>query len=363
MSNEQTVRVGIVGAGGAGAAHIRSYRALNDENVQLVAIADPRLERLKELQVEYDIPHIYEDFNDLIVRDDIDLISIATPNFLHGPVAIAALEASKHVLTEKPFSISTADAEKMVEASEKHNRVLHVVYNQRRHQDVETLKTYIDQGSLGRIYHAKASWMRRKGIPGMGGWFTTKEFSGGGPLIDLGIHVLDMVLHLMGEPTPVTVSAATYAEIGPQGKGGWKTYKGMSGGDNPYDVEDLATAFIRFDDGATLLLEASWAVYGRKKDDFGVTLYGTQGGGEIDIRGYKREDNVTIFTDVGDVPAVLTPDIRRSANGGHIAVVQDIVNIIRSGDWDGHHGRGGLTRTRIIDACYASAELSKEVSL
>lgn len=354
MQNNDTLRVGVVGTGWAGETLIKGFA--QQTGVQVTAIADSRPLRLEELRARYNIPYVYEEYNELIARDDLDIVVVATPNYLHAPVAIAALQNGKHVLCEKPMALTTAEAESMVQAAQKANRALMVAYSQRRFNDVETLKKYVDEGKLGRIYHAKASWMRRQGIPGMGGWFTTKAMSGGGPLIDLGIHVLDMALYMMCEPEPVTVSAATYAEQGPKGKGS----RGDASGTG-YDVEDLATAFIRMKDGATLLLEASWAVYGRYSDDFGIALYGTDGGAEIDIRRYNREDSVTIFTDVAGVPAVLRPSVK--GGDGHAGVVREFIQAIRSGDWSAHQGQEGLLRSRILDACYRSAQEGREVQL
>jgi predicted dehydrogenase len=132
-------------------------------------------------------------------------------------------------------------------------------------------------------------------------------------------------------------------------------------GENPYEVEDLATAFLRLAGGATLTLEAGWAVYRESSDDFGVTLYGTDGGAEMKVRNYGTSDTVRIYTDVAGVPAVVTPEIE--AREGHLAVVRRFVEAIHSGKWEGQYGEDGLDRARIIDACYASALQNREVSM
>ena len=249
------LRIGVVGLGWAGETHIKAYNTLL--NVQVVAAADPRAIQLKHVAATYNIEHLYTDYQELIARDDIDVVSVTTPTYLHAPVAIAALQSGKHVLCEKPLALNVAEGEAMVKAAIDNKRVLKVVFNHRRRGDVEVLKSYIDRGGLGRVYHAKAMWMRRSGIPKLGGWFTTREMSGGGPLIDLGVHILDMAMFLLNEPEVVAVSAATYAEIGSQGRGGRGDQ--LEGG--VFEVEDLATAFIRLSDGVTLQLDASWAVY------------------------------------------------------------------------------------------------------
>lgn len=359
-TNGQTLRAGVIGLGFTGNAHLEGYAALPD--VQTVALAGLEDERRIELGATYGVPYLYRDWQELLARDDLDLISICTPNALHAPIAIAALEGGHHVLSEKPLARTSAEATAMVAAARGAGRVLQTVFNHRARGDVAVLKRHIDEGGLGRIYHAKASWMRRSGIPSLGSWFTNKDLAGGGPLIDLGVHMLDLALYLLGEPVAVTVSGATYAELGPRGRGNTLSAgipKHLVG--SAYEVEDLATAFIRFAGGATLALEASWAVYGSAGDDFGVSLFGTDGGAELKILNYGWEDTLRLFTDVAGMPATVAPRVPRGE--GHRRVVADFLAIVRGGDWADHHGEEGLRRTQIIDACYASARLGREVTI
>jgi len=211
------------------------------------------------------------------------------------------------------------------------------------------------------VYYAKAYWMRRNGIPGLGSWFTSKELAGGGPLIDLGVHALDQALYLMGEPEITTVSATTYAEYGPRGRGMRRVGNPKMQTGSGYEVEDLATAYMRTADGATLLLEASWMVQGSYDDDFGVTLYGSEGGAEIDVRRYGWEDTLRVFTDQAGVPVETRPASVRGR--GHQAVVEQFFDAVRSDDWSAHTGQEGLNRAHIVEACYASAQKGREVSL
>jgi predicted dehydrogenase len=327
-----------------------------------VALAGLEEERLAELGAAYDVPHLYRDYQDLLARDDLDAVSVCAPNALHAPMAIAALDGGRHVLCEKPLARTGAEAAAIVAAARRAGRVLHTAFNHRARGDVAVLKQYIDEGELGRVYHGKASWMRRKGIPTPGSWFTSRELAGGGPLIDLGVHVLDIALYLLGEPRVLAASAATYAELGPRGRGHReeapdKVAKFVVG--SGYEVEDLATAFLRLEGGGTLALEASWAVYGSAGDDFGATLYGTEGGAELRVLNYGWEDTLSIYTDVAGVPAVVRP--RGPRGEGHLTVVRDFVAAIRGGDWAAHAGDEGLRRARIIDACYASAREGREV--
>lgn len=357
-ASTQPLRVGVVGLGFAGETHTKAYLQL--PKVEVLALAGLEKERLAQLGQAYNVPHLHEDYRELVARDDLDIVSVCTPNYLHAPVAIAALESGKHVLCEKPLARSGEEAQTMVQAAAAAKRVLQVAFNHRARGDVQVLKHYLDAGELGRVYHVKASWMRRSGIPGMGSWFTNKEMAGGGPLIDLGVHVLDLALYLLDEPEVMTVSAAKYAELGPHGRGGRAGTGKMTTGAS-YEVEDLATAFIRIADGATLLLEASWAVYGSAGDDFGVTLYGSDGGAEIKVKNYNWEDTLRIYTDAAGVPAEIHPRVVKGE--GHQAVVRDFIEAVRGGDWPAHTGLEGLRRARIIDACYVSALQGREIAL
>src|SRR5882757_64783 len=304
----EVLRVGVVGLGFAGQTHLKAYQQI--PGIEVVALAGQEPEQLQQMADAAGIEHRYANWDDLVARDDLDIISVCTPTFLHAPVAIAALEGGRHVLSEKPLARSGAEAADMVAASTKAGRVLETAFNHRRRGDVETLKRYIDTGSVGRIYYAKASWLRRSGIPGLGSWFTNKEMSGGGPLIDLGVHVLDMALHLLGEPEVLSVTASTYAELGPNGRGG-SIYAVNQQVNSAFGVEDIATAFLRLAGGGTLLLETSWAGYAGSGDSFGVTLFGSDGGAQIDVRNYAHEDTLRIYTDIADAPVEIRPEVRR----------------------------------------------------
>ncbi len=347
------LRAAVVGLGWAGETHLKAYKAL--PGVEVVAIADADADRLHKVRKEHAVPYAYSDWQEMLTRDDIDVVSIATPNYLHMPVAVAALQSGKHVMSEKPLARSAAEAQRMVEAAEAAGRALDVSFNHRKRGDVQALRRIIDEGTLGQVYYAKTYWLRWRGTPFWGGWFSQHQLSGGGPLIDIGVHMLDMALFLMGEPEAVSVSASTYAELAPKGRGSAHPLQGE------FDVEDLATAFIRMANGATLLLEASWAGYGRHYDDFGVELYGTTGGASLENREWKNDDTLRLYLDQGGVPTVAQP--RVSTAGGHADAIRDFVQRIRSGDWAGCTGREGLKRSQIIEAAYTSAREGREVRL
>ncbi|GCE15494.1 Gfo/Idh/MocA family protein [Tengunoibacter tsumagoiensis] len=354
----KTIRVGVIGLGYGGETAIRCFQQV--PGVEVVALAGLEEVQLAALGGMYSISHLYRSYHDLLAHENLDAISIAVPNYLHAPVAIAALERGLHVLCEKPVARTGLEAEQMVQAATRANRVLQVVFNHRERGDVQVLKSYIDKGELGTIYYTKLYWLRRRGIPGVGSWFSSKEKAGGGPLIDLGVHVLDIGLYLLGEPEVVSVSASTYHELGARGVG-FDTNESKSGAGHDFEVEDLATAFMRLSTGVTLLLEACWASHGRAANDFGIVLYGTKGGAEIYAKDNRTTDALRIYTDVADVPAEITP---QSPPGGfHQAVIHTFIQRIRDGHWSLYNGSDGLRRARIIDACYASAAEGREVIL
>jgi predicted dehydrogenase len=357
---QDKVRVGVIGCG-AGLFHLEGYAT--EPRVEVVALAGLDTDRCEMLAKRFDVHRIYRDYQDLLTQDDIDAVSIAVPNFLHMPVAVAALEAGKHVLIEKPLARHTDEGKLIVEAAERNSRILAVSFQRRTRHDVEIVKGQIESGALGRVYYAKAYWMRRSGIPGLGSWFTSKEAAGGGPLIDLGVHVLDMALYMLGNPTVTTVSAATYSEIGPRGRGNWVGRRSSQSSDDPvsYEVEDLATAFLRFEDGGTLLLEASWASFTEMDDDFGVQFYGSEGGARIHSKKYADVDTLDLFSEIGDTTSDSHP--RLVSRPGHAEIIKGFVDGILDGAPVTPDGLEGLDRVRLIDAIYKSAELGREIEV
>jgi predicted dehydrogenase len=349
------LRVGVIGAG-VGTAHLKGYSKM--PQVEIVALAGLDDDRVRLVADTYNVPQTYHDYERLLERPDIDAVSVCLPNALHAPVSIEAMQAGKHVLVEKPLARNAAEGRAMLAAAKQHDRVLMVSFNYRHRGDVAWLKKYVDAGRLGEIYYAKAYWMRRAGIPRLGSWFVSKETAGGGPLIDLGVHVLDMAMYLMGEPHPVAVSGNTYAKFGPRNVKGWETTQ-FSAENKPYEVEDLASAFIRLDNGATLTLEASWATHSSYGDDFGIALFGTEGGAEITVRNYGQTDTLRIFHDVDGLAVDSAPKTREGE--GHSGVVAQFVSAIMHGTPAVPSAEDGLRRALVLDGCYRSAEAGREV--
>jgi predicted dehydrogenase len=356
LSNHKNppLKVGVVGIGWAGQQHIDAYKKI--DGVELVAVAAMEEDLLRKIKDEHSVPHTFARWEDLIELDGLDAVSVAVPTFLHAPIAIAALERGLHVLSEKPLARNGEEGLQMVEAARKAGRVLDVAFNHRRRGDIQKLKGIIDDGELGRPYYAKASWLRRQGIPMLGSWFTNPALAGGGPLADIGVHVLDYALHLLGEPRVLSVSASTHSELGPRGLGGNARYTAMKSS-HKFEVEDFASAFIRLEGGGTLILEAGWAAYRDEEDLMDFTVYGTDGGAELravgasnapvaDVRVFKEKDGEN-----ADYVVVAEP------GRAHQAVVEDFVDAVRGGEtvWGAHDGSLALTRALVLDACYQSA--------
>ncbi|WP_395638067.1 Gfo/Idh/MocA family protein [Pseudolysinimonas sp.] len=360
MTTPTPLRVGVVGLGYAGTTHLESFAGI--PGVEVVALAGKEAPRLAELGATHGIPSLHADWEELVDLPDLDIVSIATPNVLHGPIALAALASGKHVFCEKPLALTAAEARAMVAAAHENDRVLEVAFNHRRRADVQFARRYLDETGIGRIYHVRASWKRRSGIPGLTSWFTSKTMAGGGALIDLGPHVLDSVLFLLGEPRVTAVSAVTHGELGRAGYGAMNRQEQMASESGLFEVEDLASALLRLDDGASIAFEISWAGHTVDDEDISIELLGVDAGIRIFVPRYRGEDTVRIYRDVDGEEVTLAPEVI-VPGGEHPLVIAEFVDVVRSGDWAAHHGDFALHRTEVLDACYRSAAEGREVTL
>ena len=354
------LRVGVVGLGYAGTTHLTSFAGI--PGVQVVALAGKETDRLALLGAEYNLPHLFEDWEELVALPELDIVSIATPNALHHPIAVAALAAGKHVFCEKPLALDTAQAAEMVQAAKTHDRVLEVAFNHRRRADVQFARRYLETEGIGRIYHSRATWKRRSGIPGLRSWFTNKAMAGGGALIDLGPHVLDSLLFLLGEPRVVAVSAVTHGELGRAGYGAMNRQEQMASDTGSFEVEDLASALFRLDDGSSVAFEITWAGHTVDDEDISIELLGVDGGIRLFVPRYASDDTLRMYRDVEGTLMTITPEVH-VPGGEHPLVITEFVAAVRSGDWDEHRGDFALHRTAVLDACYRSAAEGREVRL
>jgi predicted dehydrogenase len=271
---KNTFNVAVIGAGAIGLNHIDSFQ--KHEAAKVVAVAEVSPERGQEAVDKYNVPDLVTDYKELLAREDIDVVSIALPNYLHAPVGLEALEAGKNVMIDKPVATNAGDAAKLVEAAKRSGKLLMVGQNNRMTEAVQTAKQLINRGDLGEVYHAKTAMLRRSGIPRIGSWFTQAKFAGGGCVYDIGVHALDRALYLMGEFEAASVSGKTYSEFGPRGLGDGNWGKGEVDPNKPFDVDDLAIALIKLKSGRTVLLEASWAAHLDNADS--THIFGTEAG-------------------------------------------------------------------------------------
>jgi predicted dehydrogenase len=354
LSTSEKVKIGIIGAGNIAGVHIREFSKLNDECV-ITAITDAYLPAAEQRAKEYGIPYVAPDAHALIQSAEVDAVVIAVPNRFHAPYAIEALKAGKHVLVEKPMAFDAEAARDIMRAKQEANTVLMVAHQMRWEPIAMQVRDLVQKGELGRIYAAKTGWFRRKGIPGWGTWFTQKEHSGGGPLIDIGVHMLDLALHLMGNPKPVAVSGSVYAEFGPRkrGIGTW----GRPDWNGKFDVEDLATALIKMEDGSTLTLEVSWAVHMDTNSKPFVHLMGTEGGASL----YGSQGK--LLTEKFDRPMETELTSPSQDEGARVRLSKHFLECVRTGREPLTSALTGFTNNLVLDAIYKSAQTGREVIL
>ena len=269
-----TLKVGIIGVGGIARTHIPGWNA--SDHAEIVAFADMAEPILQSQAQAHGIAKTYTKTEDLINDPDVDIIDICTPSAYHAPLAVAALEAGKHVICEKPLAPTPEAIDEMIAARDKSGKMLMTAQHFRFRQDTLALKREIETGILGDVYHARSWMLRRNGVPARPG-FIYKKNSGGGPCIDIGVHILDLTLWMMDHPKPVAVSGVTTDQLSKMPG----AFTRMGGSDIPQDmdVEEFAAAMVRFDNGASLILEVSWMLHhATSGEDMQMWLYGTQGG-------------------------------------------------------------------------------------
>lgn len=349
------LKVGVIGVGSISRSHIEPY--LKNEDVKLVALCDINNKRLKEKGDLYQVTQLYGDYHELLKNKEIDAVSICTWNNSHAEIAIAALEAGKHVLVEKPLSMNVKEALAVEAAAEKTGRTLQVGFVRRHGNNAKLLKTFIDNNEFGEIYYAKATCLRRLGNPG--GWFSDITKSGGGPLIDLGVHMIDICWYLMGRPRPVSVSGNTYSRLGNRAHiENLSFYKAADYDAALNDVEDLTNALIRFENGASLYVDVSFTLQS-KRDELNVKFFGDKGGAEI-------EPELTMVTEKNNTILNITPQIDNLKFNFAQAFTNEINHFVEcclQGKETISPVSDGVQVMRMLQAVYESAVAEKEVYL
>lgn len=365
---DKKLKVGIVGCGGIMKwSHLPAYAKIDE--VEIVALCDivpGRCEEVKEFARTTHNTHIldnakcYTDFDEFIKQEDIEAVDICTPNYLHAPFACKAMETGRHAFSEKPDSVSVEDVLKMKETSERTGKTLMVMRNNRHVGSSKKVKSLIEQGEFGEIYAGRCGWIRRRGIPGKGGWFTTKEQSGGGPLIDLGVHLIDLAIYLMGNPTPVAVSGSIFSKFAEDSAESSSEHAafGEAAADGTFDVEDLAMGFIKFDNGACLQIEFSWASNIEEHDLNFLELRGTKAGLKWQQNGASSKVFTEAFGKLVDIDITANNNVT-----GHEGNIRHFVDVVLHGAKPDFVPQQGVNMIKILRAIYKSAETGKEVSL
>jgi predicted dehydrogenase len=288
-------RVAVIGAGAIGLTHIQGFQ--QSPHADVVAVAEKSPDRGQEAVQKFGVPDLHENYKDVLRRKDIDVVSIALPNYLHASVAIESLQAGKHVMLDKPMATNAKDAAKILVAAKKAKKVFMVGQNMRFRPDTQTLKEAVQNGTLGHVHHLQAYWLRRSGIPRIGSWFTQKKFAGGGTCYDIGVHLLDLSFYLIDEFQVVSVSGSTTGHLGSKGigDGGW----GKSEIDprKIFDVDDRAIAFLKLKSGRTVYLEVTWATFQEEEDRVGVELFGDKAGAKWYPVKIFRKDHSSYVTE------------------------------------------------------------------
>lgn len=351
------IKVGVIGTGSISNEHIQAY--LKNPDVELYAFCDINEAQLAKMAEQYGVTRTYTD-KDAMLKElpELDAVSVCTWNSQHAPCTIAALDAGCHVICEKPMALNADEAQQMAEAAKRNGKLLMVGFVRRYGNDCRILKDYIENGDMGELYYGKATYLRRNGAPG--GWFGDKSRSGGGPLIDLGVHVIDLTRYLMGNPQPVSVYGATFYKLGdrPGVKGAEKGYTSTGASDHDiFDVEDLATAMIRYDNGAVVSVEAAFSL--NIKQDVGrIELFGTKAGVNLD-------PELEMYTNLNGYMANVQLDTTTalSFDGLFANEINHFVECVKDGIPCKSPAEDGITLMRILDAIYESARTGHEVTL
>ena len=352
MSPERTeLKYACIGAGGiAKKKHLPGYSA--DGRVKISAVCDRDLPLAGKLAEDFGIERVYADYKEMIENVKPDIVSICTPNFTHAEIAVYALEHNCHVHVEKPMALNARQAELIAEAAEKSGRqVLHGL-NKRYLGQTFLVQRLISEGFFGEIYKASCGWERSSGIPGTGRWFTEKALSGGGAMIDLGVHYLDLVLSFMGNDRVTCVEAATHSIFGPGSERIRRGYKSDPNG--VYDVEDHASGMLRTESGAAIDFVFSWASNIEKEIRY-VELVGTKGGFRVE------NDHFRLFRQYGGTMFTLVPDEATIPEG--INECSHFISSVLSGKKVLTPAEDGVYLMKIIDALYRSAEIRDRVTV
>ena len=340
-------RVGFIGAGGiAQGAHFPGWKALPD--CEIVAVSDINPDTAKAAADAAGVcPDMtFSDYNEMLKKADLDIVDVCTPNCFHKDPVVDSFKADCHVIVEKPIATSSKEAVAMTDAGHKAGKLFMVAQSMRFQENALAMREWVDAGYIGEIYYARASLLRPRGVPAWGA-FIVKEMSAGGPCYDLGVHILDFCLNLMGFPEPVSVSASTYLELSDKPSL-------MAHDPKRYTVpEDFAAGFIKFANGACISVETSWAL-NAPAGTYDCFLAGKKGGMQANPLTLVREDCGMLMN--------CTPQINPYAGiASHSEEIRRFVEAIKTKSPSPVPGEEAIITQRILDAIYKSSEKGKEI--
>jgi predicted dehydrogenase len=342
-------KVAFIGGGGIARTHIKYLKTL--ENVEICAVADPSDMSLKRMKEDHPDVRQFHDYKQMLKEaTECDAVDVCTPNGLHAENTIAALEAGKHVIVEKPMAMNAREGQQMLDAAKRNGKQLIVGFQHRFDAKTKLIRDQIAADSFGKVLYVRAQALRRRGIPNWG-VFGRKELQGGGPMIDIGVHILETAHYMLGAPRPVAASAGVWTYMGNKPSevaSVWPRWDYKT-----YNVEDLAVGFIRFDTGAVLVIESSFIAH-IEKDIFNVTLMGEKGGAVWDTS--------QIFTDHGGYQLNMTPGWLGKWDVFEYKM-KHFVDVCREGRENESSGEHGLMVQKMLDAVYLSAERGAEVKI
>lgn len=355
------LKVGIIGCGGiATGKHLPSLSKV--EEVEMVAFCDIVGPRAKEAAVEFGAKDakVYEDYQELLKDAAIDVIHVCTPNISHCEISVASLEAGKHVMCEKPMAKTAEEGRQMLEASKRTGKKLTIGYQNRFRTDSQYLHKVTSNGDLGEIYYAKAHAIRRRAVPTWG-VFLDEEKQGGGPLIDIGTHALDLTLWMMNNYKPQVIMGSTFHKLGQKenAANAWGSWDPKE-----FNVEDSAVGFIKMEDGATIILESSWALNSLEVDEAKCSLSGTEGGADMKdglrLNGEKYSELFTEKIELGAEGVAFYDGTEESEADKEArlwieAILQDKEPVVKPEE--------ALVVTEILEAIYKSAKTGEPVYL
>lgn len=352
------MRVGIIGAGAIGEKHAAACRAVGVEVGWVIDRDEARAAKLAEAYqaaAKADPTPLWED-------GSVGAVIVAVPNAFHKPLATQAMAAGKDVLLEKPMGLTAAECDELVAAAETTGSLLQIGYAHRFTAVGAAAKRFIGSGALGEVYHAKAHLHLRRGVPGLGGWFTNKALAGGGALIDLGVHLIDLLLYLTGEPKPVAVTGKAYSKFGVRMRE--YVFESMWAGppnyDGAFDVDDHATAMIMLEGGATLDLQVAWAcnLPTQSSPDSMVAVLGDRGGVSFELFGdhlLTRSETAGFNSEARLALPAVDPMADQMAD--FVAAVAAREHIVGASPAEGRRVQA------IVDAIYQSSESNRPVEL